>query len=66
MREWPECKTLNEETENVHWILKTFSNDTLVVIRDTEKEDREKGIKKSWEDNEPGRAEKAKKQRIKF
>lgn len=34
-------------------------------MRDTDKEDREKGIKKSWEDAEAGRAEKSKKSRRK-
>jgi hypothetical protein len=33
-----------------------FATDTVGVVRDTTKEDREKAIKKSWEDNELGRA----------
>lgn len=35
-------------------------------MRDTDKEDKEKAIKKSWEDGEPGRAEKSKKARKKY
>ena len=36
------------------------------MMRDTQKEDAEKELKKSWEDKEPGRAEKAKKARKKY
>lgn len=43
-----------------------FATDTLAILRDTQKEDKEKAIKKSWEDKEPGRAEKAKKTRTKY
>jgi len=43
-----------------------ISSETVAIVRDTTKEDREKAIKKSWEDQEPGRADKAKKSRIKF
>jgi hypothetical protein len=57
---------LNEQTQNIHWVLKVIGNDTIAVIRDTQKEDAQKAIKKSWEDNEIGRAEKAKKSRRKF
>jgi len=66
LREWPEAKDLSEATKNIHWILKAFSTDTLVIMRDTQKEDKEKAIKKSWEDKEPGRADKAKKTRSKY
>jgi hypothetical protein len=53
-------------TENIHWFLKVISTETVGIVRDTDKEDREKAIKKSWEDGEPGRSEKAKKARRKF
>ncbi len=43
-----------------------ISSETVGIVRDTEKEDREKAIKKSWEDREAGRAEKAKKSRTKY
>ena len=46
--------------------MKIFSSETLAIIKDTDKEDREKALKASWETNEPGRAEKAKKSRTKF
>jgi len=45
----------------VHWFLTIFATDTVGVLRDTTKEDKEKAIKKSWEDKEPGRSERAKK-----
>jgi len=35
-------------------------------VKDTDKEDRERALKASWEQAEPGRAEKAKKSRLKF
>ena len=43
-----------------------LSTETLAILKDTTKEDKEKAIKKSWEDNEQGRAEKAKKSRRKY
>jgi hypothetical protein len=46
--------------------MKVFSSETLAIIKDTDKEDREKALKASWETNEPGRAEKAKRSRQKF
>ena len=48
------------------WVLRIYGNDNIAVIRDTQKEDAQKAIKKSWEDSEPGRAERAKKSRKKF
>lgn len=36
------------------------------MIKDTDKEDREKALKSSWETAEPGRAEKAAKSRRRF
>lgn len=50
----------------MYWFLKVISSETLGFVKDTEKEDKEKAIQKSWEDNEPGRALKAKKSRSKF
>jgi hypothetical protein len=46
--------------------MKVFSSETLAVVKDTDKEDREKALKASWETNEAGRAEKAKRSRLKF
>lgn len=66
LREWPEGKEENEQTASLHWILKVCSSDTIVIFRDTQKEDNIKAIKKSWEDKEPGRLEKAKLARKKF
>jgi len=66
LREWPEGKEENEHTANLHWILKVCSSDTIVIFRDTQKEDNIKAIKKSWEDKEPGRLDKAKVARKKF
>ncbi len=46
--------------------MKVSSSDTIVILRDTQKEDSIKTIKKSWEDKKPGRVEKAKLSRKKF
>lgn len=43
-----------------------YSSETVALIKDTDKEDREKALKVSWETEEPGRAEKAKLSRQKF
>ena len=43
-----------------------YSSETLALIKDTDKEDREKALKAQWEADEPGRAEKAKLSRQKF
>jgi len=42
------------------------NTNTVVLIKDTQKEEREKAIQKSWEDKEPGRADKSKKVRRKY
>jgi hypothetical protein len=46
--------------------MKLYNSETIAIIKDTDKEDREKALKASWEANEPGRAEKAKRSRQKF
>lgn len=46
--------------------MRVFSSETLAIVKDTDKEDRERALKASWEQAEPGRAEKAKKSRLKF
>ena len=43
-----------------------YSSETLALIKDTDKEDREKALKAQWEADEPGRADKAKLSRQKF
>lgn len=50
LEEWPESKTLNEETNNMGWILKIFSNETVGVVRDNQKEELEASITRSWEE----------------
>ena len=46
--------------------MKWNTSETIALIKDTDKEDREKALKSSWETAEPGRAEKAAKSRAKF
>ena len=55
-----------KKTNEITWHLKVYSTETIAIIKDTDKEDREKALKASWEQNEPGRAEKAKKSRQKY
>ena len=66
LHEWPECKTVNEQSQDISWCIKAYSSETLCLIKDTDKEDRERELKASWEAEEPGRAEKAKASRLKF
>lgn len=67
MREWPDCKVLNDDTKDIQWYIRVSgATNTVVLIKDTQKEEREKAIQKSWEDKEPGRAEKAKRVRRKY
>jgi len=47
-------------------VLKFFTSETIALIKDTDKEDREKALKVSWESSEPGRAEKAAKSRQRY
>lgn len=63
---WPECKTQNEQTEGITWTIKMFNSETLALVKDTDKEDREKTLKASWETADPGRAEKAGKSRQRY
>ena len=55
-----------EFLKNIGWSIRIFSTDTLGFCQDTSKEDKEKEIIASWEENEPGRAELAKKSRRRF
>lgn len=66
LRQWPEAKESNENTNKILWSLKIFSSDSVAVVRDTEQQDYERDVKKQWEDKEPGRAERAKKARRKY
>ena len=59
-------KIINDDTENLHWFLQVISTQTVAFVKNTDKEDKEKAIKKSWEEAEPGRSEKAKIARRKF
>jgi len=52
--------------KNLVWEIRIFSTDYLYFSKDTSKEDREKTIKDSWEQNEKGRSELAKTSRLRF
>ena len=52
--------------EGIEWIIRIYPSDTIGFCEDTSKEDLEKAIINSWEENEPGRKEKAKNSRRRF
>ena len=65
--DWKEAvKKDSQENQNIRWEVKVFSSDTLAIVKDTDKEDKENELKNSWEVAEPGRAEKSKKSRIRY
>jgi hypothetical protein len=59
LHEWPEGKAACDDSAEITWQIKVYSSETLALIKDTDKEDKEKALKTSWETDEPGRAEKA-------
>mmetsp|Transcript_4779 Transcript_4779/g.7209 ORF Transcript_4779/g.7209 Transcript_4779/m.7209 type:complete len:304 (+) Transcript_4779:1450-2361(+) len=66
LHEWPQGKVQDEESTEITWQIKVYSSETVAIIKDTDKEDKEKELKAQWETDEPGRAEKAKLSRQKF
>jgi hypothetical protein len=46
--------------------VRASSTDTVAILKDTQKEDAEKALIKSWEDREAGRSDRAKRARNKF
>lgn len=66
LRDWPEAATGNPENEGVNWAVRVFACDTVVLVRDTRKEDKEDSIRKGWEATQPGRSELAKSSRARF
>lgn len=66
IEEWPDCKIHSSEIQDLSWVLRIISSDTIALIKDTRKEDREDAIRKSWETAQSGRAEQAKQSRLRF
>lgn len=66
LRIWPQAVVKNQHTDKICWVAQVIAQDSLAFVRDTKQEDKEKQTRKSWEDSEPGRAERAKKARRKF
>ena len=64
--EWPDCKLPSPELQDLNWVLRIISSDTIALIKDTRKEDKEEAIRKSWETAQPGRAEQAKQSRLRY
>ena len=65
LSEFDKHKSLIDKN-NFYWEIRVFSTDSLNFCKDTSKEDREKAVKDSWENNERGRSEFAKTSRLKF
>ena len=57
---------IDEYTHDFYWNIGIFSSEPIQFVKNTLKEDFENHIKLSWEENEPGRAEKAKLSRKKY
>ena len=66
LAEWPEAVEKSEENDEVNWVMRICSSETVCVTRDTRKEDAEEAIRKSWEDQQPGRAEMARNSRARY
>ena len=66
LRRWPEAAVKSEETDKICWVAEVLSEESLALVRDTRQEDREKATRKSWEDAQPGRAERAAKARKRY
>ena len=64
--DWPECTKPCEDTLGLNWVLRIISSDSVAVMKDTTKENRERQIKASWEQAEPGRAQKARSSREQY
>ena len=52
--------------DKLKWNIKVFSSDKINFVKEFSKEEKEKSLKNNWEENEPGRAEKAKISRKKY
>ena len=64
--EWPDCKAPSNDLQDLNWVLRVISSDTIALIKDTRKEDKEEAIRKSWETSQPGRSEQAKQSRLRY
>mmetsp|Transcript_8145 Transcript_8145/g.16035 ORF Transcript_8145/g.16035 Transcript_8145/m.16035 type:complete len:1346 (+) Transcript_8145:259-4296(+) len=63
---WEGAKVASRETEGLNWVLRIFASDTVGLVKDTRKEDKEEALRKSWETAQPGRAEQAKTARARY
>lgn len=66
LNSWPECKTECAETQGITWSFKVFASESMFMMKNTDREDKEKALKTNWETMEPGRAEKAERSRRRF
>jgi hypothetical protein len=63
---WGGAKAPPSDFEGLNWVLRVFASDTVVLVKDTRKEDKEEALRKSWETTQPGRAELAKVSRARY
>ena len=52
--------------DKLTWSIKVFSSEKIYFVKEISKEEKEQLLKNNWEENEPGRAEKAKMSRKKY
>lgn len=45
LREWSDCKVLSDDTKDIQWYIRVQgASNTVVLIKDTQKEERERAI----------------------
>lgn len=59
-------KSLRIENSTIDWKIQIFSSDTIAFVKDTCKEDSERALINTWEQNQPGRSLRAENARMKF
>ncbi len=66
LEEWPEAAYPNDQTSDIHWDLKIFATDNILIIEDSREKEFFEKIINNWEETEPGRSEKAKRSRERY
>ncbi len=66
LEEWPEAAYPNDQNSDFQWNLKVFATDNILIVEDIREKEFFENIMTKWEENEPGRAEKAKRSRERF
>ncbi len=51
LEEWPEAAYENDQTSDIHWDLKIFATDNILIIEDTREKEFFENIINTWEEN---------------